>query len=180
MRAFFFYLEVKRGDSVEVVDESRRRADYARNVLKDGRVMEVLEEYGRALVVGSLALDVFWKRDIDIVVETKKVREASIRVLNKFIEGRRFSKYQYGDFVEYPREGRPRGYIVNLLHRGEDGEVWEIEIWFLEDTSSYEEQLKKWRGALDEEKRRRIINLKARDINRKSMEIYEEVLKIEE
>lgn len=165
---------------MRVMEESRRRANYAKELLEERQVMEVLEECGRAMVVGSLALDVYWRRDIDIVVETVDLRESSIGALNKFIEGRKFNKYQYGDFVEYPRKGRPEGYIVNLLHRGEDGEVWEVEIWFLENISSYEEQLKKWKGAINEENRRRIIELKAGEVNRNSREIYEEVLEVGE
>ncbi len=82
--------------------------------------------------------------------------------------------------MEHPRKGRPEGYIVNLFYRGDDGELWEIEIWFLEDISYYEEQLKKWRGALDEEERRRIIEEKACGSKQESKDIYDEVLKEEE
>jgi len=163
---------------VEILAESRRRLNYAKKILREGEVLEVLEKYGEVLVVGSLAMELYWRRDIDIVVETRNLRCGSIGALNEFIEGRRFSKYQYGDFMDYPREGRPKGYIVNLFHRGTDGELWEFEIWFLEDISHYEKQLKEWRSALNEGVRGRIIEMKANGgLKQESSKIYDEILK---
>jgi len=161
---------------VEVLDESRRRLNYAKGLLEKNRVMEVLAKYGRVLTVGSLALGVYWNRDIDIVVEASDLRESSLEALGEFIEGRKFSKYQYGDFVEYPREERPEGYIVNLFHRDIEGEVWEVEIWFLEDISYYEKQLEEWNSSLNEKNRKRIIEMKAGGSRHGSKEIYEKVL----
>lgn len=161
---------------MEVLDESRRRLNYAKRLLEKKRVMEALIKYGRVLPVGSLALEVYWNRDIDIVVETKDLRGSSLGALGEFIEERKFSKYQYGDFVEYPREGRPEGYIVNLFHRDIDGEVWEVEIWFLEDISYYEKQLEEWKSSLNEKNRKKIIEIKAGGSRQGSKEIYEKVL----
>ncbi len=65
-----------RGDFMEILAESRRRLNYIKEILENGRMMEVLEKYGRAMVVGSLALEVYWRRDIDIVVEAVDFRES--------------------------------------------------------------------------------------------------------
>lgn len=131
---------------MDILAESRRRLDYARVLIEEKSVMEILSKFGNPLLVGSIAMETVWARDIDIVVEADDIRGASLEALEEFIGSKRFSKYQYGDFVDYPRENRPEGYIINLFHRGIDGQLWEFEIWFLEDISYYKKQLEEWKG----------------------------------
>lgn len=145
-----------------IIAESERRTRYAKEILKEARIVEILLKYGKPLVIGGLAMEVFWKRDIDIVVEAKDIRESSLGALNEFIERKQFSKYQYGDFIDHPRDGRPEGYIVNLFHRDRYGEIWEFEIWFLEDIRRYERELEEWSTTVGPEDKREIIYRKAK------------------
>lgn len=153
---------------MEILTESKRRIKYAKKLIEKLNIMETLEKYGDPLLIGSVAMEVFWKRDIDIVVKTTDIRGASVGALEEFLKSKNFSKYQYGDMVDYPRESRPEGYIVNLFHEGTDGELWEMEIWFLEDITYYEEQLQEWERNIETEDREDIILRKARgDIEEK-------------
>lgn len=132
-------------DKEKVILESKNRRGYAYNLIGNKRVLDILKGYGLPLLVGGLAKDVFWSRDIDIVVESKDIRDSSMKFLNKVVEDRLFNKYEYGDFIRYPRDGRPRGYIVNLIHLDSNGNKWEIEVWFLESIEEYRKELKMWK-----------------------------------
>ena len=54
---------------MSILIESSRRLNYAKKLVEKLRVVETLEKYGEVLVTGSLAMEVYWKRDIDIVEE---------------------------------------------------------------------------------------------------------------
>lgn len=147
---------------MDILAESQRRLGCAKDLIEEKGVMNTLEKYGNPLLIGSVAMETVWNRDIDIIVETSDIRGASLGTLEEFIKSKKFSKYQYGDFVDFPRDKRPNGYIVNLFHRGEDDELWELEIWFLEDVSYYKKQLEDWNRS--ENNRDEIILEKARKI----------------
>ena len=123
--------------------------------------------------------------DIDIIVQTNHPRESAIQALNLFIEKETVQKYEFGDFVKFPRTGRPQGYIVNLRIIYQNSK-WEIEIWFLQDIAMYREQLRNYKSQINKENRVKIINAKHKrkvlgqtKYDKSSSEIYKEILNIQ-
>ncbi|MEI8008026.1 MAG: hypothetical protein WCI00_00845 [bacterium] len=122
--------------------------------------------------------------DIDIMVQTDYPRESAIKAMNTFIEKETVQKYEFGDFVKFPRIGRPQGYIVNLRIEYQNAK-WEIEIWFLQDIAIYRKQLHTYKSKINQENTLKILSAKyERKISgqtkhdRSSSEIYEEILNI--
>ncbi|HCQ31219.1 TPA: hypothetical protein DIU27_02465 [Candidatus Collierbacteria bacterium] len=115
----------------EMLKYSENQKQIANNILADSGLIPLLSKYGKCSVIGGLNLNVMFGPDIDIVVETKNPRDASVRAIMELIEKRDFQKYQYGDFVKYPKKNRLKGFIVVLISEV-DGVKWETEIWFVE------------------------------------------------
>ncbi|MEI6672185.1 MAG: hypothetical protein WCL02_02230 [bacterium] len=98
-------------------------------------------------------------KDIDIVVQTETPRESAKAALNFFIEKKTAQKYELGDFVTYPRKGRPAGYIVNLKIVYEDT-LREIEIWFFKSINRYSEQLDEYKSKINDINTIKILHAK--------------------
>lgn len=97
--------------------------------------------------------------DIDLLVLTDRPEETSLNVLNDFIRERNFRKYELGDFVKFPLEGRPKGFIVVLINEYKSRR-WEIEIWFKKSLSDDDVYYSKILSAFSEEQRLAILALK--------------------
>ena len=139
------------------IKESIKRLQIAKNLISEIKVLEVLKKYGVPLVIGSVAQGVVCDRDIDIVIETKNLRETSKKILYEFIGNENFKKIQYGDFVKFQRRNRPKGFIINIFVDDIEGNPWEFEIWILSDIKKYKVELEELSHRSCEEKNNIII-----------------------
>lgn len=144
---------------MDVIKFSQKTKQEAGSLLKYGNILNVLSKYGEVVLSGSYRYDLMWGPDIDIVVLSNKPEEASYKALKDFIEQRNFQKYQLGDFIKFPLEGRPQGMIVVLIHEFK-GRKWEIEIWFQKSLSEKDEYFNKLLSTASEEQRKAILELK--------------------
>lgn len=117
---------------IELLDFSSKRKNIAKKILIENEIFSILGNQNKFKVIGSYDLDLLYDCDIDILVETTSIKEDSYRILKTFIETEFFSKVEYGNFIKFPRNNRPKGYIINLFTIYEN-EKWEIEIWFMND-----------------------------------------------
>lgn len=157
------YYQLKKGGERMEIEESLKRLQIAKDLISKMKILEVLEKYGTPLVIGSVAQEVVCDRDIDIVVETKNLRETSKKILYEFIENENFKKIQYGDFVKFPRYNRPKGFIINIFVDDVEGNPWEFEIWILSEIKNYKIELEKLAHRSGEEKNN-IIKKKFRNV----------------
>ena len=118
-------------NDVELLNYSENQKKIANTILAESDLISLLSKFGKCSIIGSLFLDLVYGPDIDIVVETNVPRSASVSAINELIDKRQFQKYQYGDFVKFPRNERPSGFIIVLILEV-DGVKWETEIWFME------------------------------------------------
>ena len=167
----------------EIKKYSQKIKLQADDILKDTTLIETLNEFGKVDIIGSYPLDIMYNPDIDIVVETKDTREKSLKAITKLLELRQFQKYEYGDFVKFPRIKRSKGFIIVLKTTVEDIK-WEIEIWFLEATKEQVDQLNWISERLTTSNKEKI--LEAKDLRENSgqskhqlssYEIYNQILK---
>lgn len=114
---------------MDVMSFSKRTKAEAEKLLRQGDVMSILSKYGNVFVEGSYKYDLMYGPDIDLVVVADNPSEMAQAALIDFVSARKFQKYQFGDFKKYPRDKRPKSYILVLIHEY-NGRRWEIEIWF--------------------------------------------------
>lgn len=153
------------GNDVVVYSEKMKRE--ADDILKNTELLKILSEFGTPHIIGSYAMDLIYNPDIDIVVETDNLRGASVDALSALVKKGDFEKIEYGDFVKFPHVNRPNGYIIVL--RTTRGDVrWEIEIWFLSNTTKEENDVSRVRASLTPELKRTILEFK-RHIHEKNI-----------
>jgi hypothetical protein len=102
----------------------------AKNLIKNNNINKILNSIGDVEIIGSYKHKLMYDPDIDIIVKSKNPKESSLKALELFVSDQKFQKFEYGDFVTFPREKRPSGYII-CLRKTVDKIKWEIEIWFL-------------------------------------------------
>lgn len=166
----------------ELKDYSKKVKAQADQILSSTNLVHTLEEYGQVFINGSYTLDLMYGADLDIIVATDDIRDSSQNAVKKLIEQEAFQKYEYGDFVKFSREGRPKGYII-VLKTEVDGVKWEVEIWFLNSFEEQKKSLLEIKEKLDESARINILRAKyERDVSGKSkhdlssFEIYRQAL----
>ena len=161
---------------------SKRTKAQADHILTSTNLIHTLEAFGNVFINGSYPLDIMYGPDLDIIVATDDIRASSQKAIKKLIEQENFKRYEYGDFVKFPQEKRPQGYIVALKTTVENVE-WEIEIWFLPSFKKERDYLLWVKEKLNETTRLKILKAKhERNISGKSkhdlssFEIYKQIL----
>lgn len=163
-------------------EHSRNTKRQAETLLRSTNLLNTLKKFGNVHLVGSYPLDVMYGPDIDILVESKNIKKSSRDVLQEIIEKRLFRKIEYGDFVKFPVENRPRGYVLVLKTVFEEIK-WEIEVWFLEDVSGGLDYYEFLKSKITKENRIKILEAKhlrnTSDIDKhllSSHDIYDKIL----
>lgn len=169
-------------DKQELNKHSQNVKAQATKILESTEVLEILKKHGKVYLVGSYPLDVMYGPDIDIIVVSGDTRKSAVETLNEIVDKKLFRKVEFGDFVKYPLDDRPKGYIL-VLKANVDDVKWEIEIWFLEDAK---EQIKHFdfvKSRITDENRLEILMAKhLRETSGKdkknlsSYKIYEDIL----
>lgn len=166
----------------KIIQKSKHTKLVADKILDSSNLIAILSKFGAAEIIGSYKYDLMYGPDLDIIVETDKPRDSSMNAFNELIKNESFSKYEYGDFVKYPRNDRPKGYII-VLKIEVEGVKWEIEIWFLTKENRPVNELDKSLSNLTEDQRNQILRLKQEreekgldKNNLSSSEIYKKVL----
>ena len=167
---------------IQILELSKKTKSTATQIIKESRLIEILSEFGNPIIIGSYELDLMIDQDIDIIVKTKSLKESAINSLHKLINSEIAHKYEFGDFIKFPKSDRPNGYIVNLKLK-KNGESWEIEIWFLKEIKTYQKQIEEYLSKLNRENRLTILKEKyQRKISGKdkhelsSFKIYSKIL----
>lgn len=166
----------------EILTYSKKMRGQASALLESTNVEAILKQYGTVNIIGSYPLDLMWDPDIDIVVKADDIYTSAVNALNDIITRNLFQKVEFGDFVTFSREGRPKGYIL-VLKKEFEGLKWEIEVWFLDTTETQVSITNTIRDALTKASKEVILKKKyERSINGKSkhelssMEIYKACL----
>lgn len=144
---------------MDVLTFSQKTKQEADTLLEQGSVLAVLSKYGEVIITGAYAYDLMWAPDIDITVVANNPKESAHNALNEFILQKSFRKYQLGDFITFPLEGRPEGIIVVLIHE-HMGRKWEVEIWFKKSLSEDDNHFSTLLSTATEEQRKTILELK--------------------
>jgi len=100
----------------------------AEKIINDLGILKILEPFGDARVVGSIALDVIVKPDIDIhVVVDGDVFETINTVYKYFINNKDIREVKIKDFRD------KGGMLVGVDSYVVDNVVWSIDIWITND-----------------------------------------------
>ena len=168
-----------------IFEKSKEKRGVAKQLIEDSGLGSVLKEFQDYQFLGSYELDLMLDaNDIDLKILSDNPKQDSKKFFDILWEKSFFQKMEYGDFVNFSRENRPNGFIVNL-RKEVLGEKWEIEVWFVDknDFEKSKKELEKIREKLDEKNKEKIlIEKEKRFLNREdkfqksSFEIYKNIL----
>lgn len=130
-------------------------------LLDKTKLIELLAKYGNVHIMGSYKLNLMVDGDIDIyVIDKKFCKKRAIKCLNDLISQSNFRGYLFYDFVQRRKKGFPKGYYIGLKTRYSD-KKWKIDIWFMKTMDGISSRfMKKVASRLDDDKRRKILELK--------------------
>ncbi|MCW4050674.1 MAG: hypothetical protein NWE89_13165 [Candidatus Bathyarchaeota archaeon] len=96
----------------------------AHGILKETGLLEILSTYGRAEVVGSVALDLIVKLDIDIhvLVENPELIETVNMIYPRLLEHPNIAEMRISDY-------RPDGVKIGVDRYPATSGDWSIDIW---------------------------------------------------
>jgi len=144
----------------ELTEYSKNIKSIAQEILDKTNIVKILNKYGEVIIGGSYKYDLMWGPDIDINVICKDTRESSVATLSELIDLRLFQKYEYGDFVKFPRENRIKSYIMPLI-LPYNNQKWEIEVWFFDEYPTRQQEIDELIDKnLTEESKETILKLK--------------------
>lgn len=169
--------------SIKKLEEhSKNTKKHAETLLQSTNLLNILKKFGNVHLVGSYPLNIMYGPDIDIIVGSKNIRKSSMDALQEIIEKQIFRKVEYGDFVNFSMENRPKGYIL-VLKAIVEKINWEIEVWFLEDVSKELNYYKTLKSKITKLNRIKILEAKhlrhTSKTNKHSLssyEIYDQIL----
>lgn len=144
---------------MNLIEKSQQIHRDAEELLESTKVLEYLLNFGDVRIGGSYFTDLMYGPDIDITVATDTPRKSAVDFMNFVIDKKLFARYECGDFENFPREKRPKDYIIVLQipHRHQK---WEIEIWFTKNHYIEQIELEEKLCALTGEDKRKILQIK--------------------
>lgn len=149
-------------------DQDAVRAE-AEGVYRDLRLDEVLGEVGAPTVVGSAALGLMVRRDLDVDVVCERLDEAAVAAVAE--AGSRLATHprvrvvtfrnDRGAWNEEP-DAYPDGLYLGVECRAVSGAVWNLDVWFLDEPERQPSSahLTTLRPRLTDETRAAVIEIK--------------------
>jgi hypothetical protein len=167
-----------------VIEYSAKIHAYADEILESSKLIETLKKFGDVHIGGAYELDLMYDGDIDVRVYCDDPRKDSVEALKELIQLRDFQKFQYGDFEKFPRENRPKSFIVVLIVPYQNLK-WEIEIWFYQKEDRVKDELiEQLKSEMTLEMKKEILDAKKDRAEKgipkhgiSSVEIYKAILK---
>lgn len=120
----------------------------AAKILKNSRVIELFSDYGTVKLVGSYALNVMLRPDLDIYVLTKKQDfEKLSKILNRLFSKNYFQQICFANWYDFSRESGIEGYYLEpKINIGKNR--WKLDIWFMTE-DQYKPHTEKFLGLLN-------------------------------
>jgi hypothetical protein len=167
-----------------LLDQQQALQDEAAAVLADLELLPLLQQVGRPVQVGSVALGLMVARDIDLTVLCATLETAPIFSVVEPLAGHpRVRELRFRDDTAHWNldPNYPDGIYWGPRYRSEDGADWNLDIWFIhEDSRPFDlEHLESLPQKLTPETREAILGIKESCLGRpwySSYGIYTAVL----
>ena len=158
----------------------------ANSIISRTKIKNLLEKLGKVTFVGSYALDLLHRPDIDIFVQSSDCScKKAVDMTKVFLDSNFFQTVGFADWTEQKSPNNVTGFYWELIHYS-DKYCWKFDIWYtaIEDIKT----IKVTKRIIDKLRnnpnaRQQILQLKDKycdglkyrdDMN--SMKIYEQVL----
>lgn len=120
-------MDVQVKDLIKKSDILKSEAD---NIVSESGVVRTLEKIGKVDFVGSYALNLLYRSDIDIFVTSRNCsKEVAIATTKEFLDNGLFQTVGFANRTDYqPPNGLPGYYWELIVVRGE--RKWKFDVWY--------------------------------------------------
>lgn len=160
--------------------ELKKQAD---EILKELNLLVILKKYGEITFVGSYALDLMVKKDIDIVVTSIMDYKNFLEFVNYLFPKKNIYGLNLQDFSKSIYPNRPYGIYCGITYLIKPDTFWKIDVWFMTKEENGAKKLVDWvKEKLTNENREIILKIKNEMLNTKhgkeisGMDVYKAVL----
>lgn len=127
----------------EAFQNQEKLQSEAKQVLKELEILSVLSTLGESQIIGSVALEVMTRKDIDIEIITENVSKQDIADIVKLLAAKPLPRIDFTvmDNGKGESENLPKGIYIGIKYAGKDKliekyrdnpMVWQIDCWFVD------------------------------------------------
>lgn len=163
--------------------EQKNLKNKAEEILKDLDLIKHLQKYGEVNFVGSYALNLIVKKDIDIVVTSSMDYQDFLEFVNYLFPLSNVYNLYLQDFRKSIHPERPQGIYCGIQYLVKPDIFWKIDVWFLPKEGNGAKKLVDWvKERLTDENRKIILKIKNEMLETKhgkeisGMDVYKAVL----
>ncbi|MDO8609093.1 MAG: hypothetical protein Q7R95_00960, partial [bacterium] len=168
---------------MDYFQEQKNLKNKAEEILKDLDLVNHLQKYGEITFVGSYALDLMVKKDIDIVVTSGINYRNFLELVNYLFPKNNIYSLNLQDFSKSIYPNRPYGIYCGITYLVKPDIFWKIDVWFMTKDGNDANKLVDWvKSKLTDKNKEIILKIKNEMLNTKygkeisGMDIYKAVL----
>ncbi len=111
-------------------EDLRKDADY---VITQTKIYSILKSLGNVTCVGSYALDLLYRPDIDVFVQSETcTKENAIVTTKQFLDSGYFQTVGFVDWTEHDPPNKMRGFYWELVYYSKKYR-WKFDVWYTSD-----------------------------------------------
>lgn len=115
---------------MDLIQKSEDLKKNAELVIGRTKINELLGKLGKVTFVGSYALDLLYRPDIDIFVQNKDCsRDKAVEITKVFLDSGFFQTVGFADWSEQQPPNGVTGFYWELIYYG-DRYQWKFDIWY--------------------------------------------------
>lgn len=150
----------------DLIKNSQDLSDKAFKIFEKTKAVEIFSQLGKVEIIGSVRLNLMYRRDIDLLVISEKIEKDKAMATTKvFLDKGIFQTVALADYQTFPAYDMPLGFYWELIIPHED-KNWKFDVWYLKPGERYTDlalsSIKKFEEALTKnpEKAETILKIK--------------------
>ncbi len=124
-------------NSNTLVEQARILKSTAESLLEESNLLLRLTPLGKIEIIGSLRLGLMCRKDIDLLVISKKVnRKKAVEAAKNLLNDGYFQTVELMDYQQFPEYDFPLGFYFGLRVPIQ-AEYWKLDVWYLRPDEAY-------------------------------------------
>ncbi len=123
--------------TLDLIQNSKNLFVSANEILKKTEAIEIFSKLGKVEIIGSLRLNLMYRRDIDLLVISEEVeKDKAIETTKEFLDKGIFQTVALADYQTFPAYDMPLGFYWELIISHEK-QNWKFDVWYLKPNERY-------------------------------------------
>lgn len=162
---------------MNLVDEATKWKENADTVIKNSKLLNTLQEFGKVEFTGSYSYNLMTSSDIDVFLIVEKPSKDKIKLLvDKFIDQGFWNRIKYANFLDTYHPRYKDSFYVGLK-TDINNITWKVDVWIVSEDSINTYRINWILERLNDSSKVTILDLKKKKTSAESSyDIYDAVL----